>query len=55
MRGGAALYCPGTLDPVEPEALPELAGVAPSSTVTLEIFHTPLTFWRSATRRTTSD
>jgi hypothetical protein len=47
-------YCPGTLEPAEPEALPALAGVAPSSTVTSEIFHSPLTFLRSATRRTTS-
>jgi hypothetical protein len=48
------VYCPGTFEPAEPEALPVLAGVAPSSTVTPEIFHTPFTCLRSATRRTTS-
>ena len=31
---GGNAYCPGTFEPAEPEALPVLAGVAPSSTVT---------------------
>ena len=51
-------YWPGTEETAEPEPeLPvlALAGVAPSSTVTLEIFQTPLTCWRSAVRRTTSE
>ena len=54
LRPGAATYCPGTFEPAEPEALPVLAGLAPSSTVTSEIFHTPPTCLRSATNRTTS-
>ena len=36
--GPAEIYCPGTLEPAEPEGLLALAGVAPSSTVTFEIF-----------------
>src|SRR6202453_3837749 len=51
---GGHAYCPGTCEPAEPEALPALAGVAPSSTVTSEIFQTPFTCFRSATNRTTS-
>ena len=47
-------YCPGTVEFAEPEGLPVLPGVAPSSTVTPEIFQTPSTRCRSAMRRTTS-
>ena len=47
-------YCPGTSEPDEPEALPWLAGVAPSSTVTLEIFGPIAVLLESAMRRTTS-
>ena len=53
-RTDAAPHCPGTDEPAEPEALPALPGVAPSSTVTSAIFHTPSTCCRLAMRRTTS-
>src|SRR5271170_2479253 len=46
---GPSPYCPGTLEPAEPEAVPALAGVAPSRTVTSAIFHTPSTWVRLAT------
>ncbi len=47
-------YWPGTLEPVDPEGEPALSGVAPSRTVTSEIFQVPPTFARLMTRRTTS-
>jgi hypothetical protein len=47
-------YCPGTVDPAEPEAEPPVAGVAPSSTVTSEIFQAEPTCCRSTTMRRTS-
>jgi hypothetical protein len=47
-------YWPGTLEPAEPDAVPVLPGVAPSSTVTLEIFQTEPTLVRFTTSRTTS-
>jgi len=55
MRPAAATYCPGTDDPADPEADPVLAGVAPSSTVTLEIFQVDWTFCRLTMTRSTSD
>jgi hypothetical protein len=48
-------YCPGTLEPADPEPVPALPGVAPSSTVTLAIFQVDPTNFRSISRRTTSD
>ena len=33
MLGPPPRYCPGTLEPAEPEAVPVLAGVAPSNTI----------------------